>query len=290
MMNCEQFREQLLSDPGTREASVLEHRLACVSCREFAHAAQAFDQTLVEALKLPVPEGLKARVMAQIDRSDTPDDTGNTGHVSQSGVILRWAAAAVMVVSVGSAAFIWQSNGGKGAQDDGALQAQLPPTGLSGDSDATPSASDATALPVGNPQNQLPARALVSELVEHIEHEPGLLAPTERTLPAEAVEGILRRVDATLSAKASMAVSYAGMCDFRGNLVPHLVVQGKTGPITVMLLPDEHVSGPMSVEEGDFKGTIFPSRDGGSVAIVGGTEEDIPAVQKSIFESVEWSI
>ena len=84
-------------------------------------------------------------------------------------------------------------------------------------------------------------------------------------------------------------VSYARTCVFRGRLVPHLVVQGENGPVTVMILPDLEVDGPTSFSEHGFFGTILPAA-AGSIAIIAGEESDIEQVSGPIVESLRWDI
>ena len=44
-------------------------------------------------------------------------------------------------------------------------------------------------------------------------------------------------------------VSYAQSCRFRGENVPHLVVQTDAGPVTVMVLRNEKVTAPVKFAE-----------------------------------------
>ena len=84
-------------------------------------------------------------------------------------------------------------------------------------------------------------------------------------------------------------VSYARSCIFRGRLVPHLVVQGEKGPVTVMILPDLEVDEPTSFSEQGFFGTILPAATG-SIAIIAGEESDIEEVSEPIIQSLRWDI
>ncbi len=84
-------------------------------------------------------------------------------------------------------------------------------------------------------------------------------------------------------------VSYARSCIFRGRLVPHLVIQGEKGPVTVMILPDLEVAGPTSFSEQGFFGTILPAAKG-SIAIIAGEESDLEEMSEPIVRSLRWDI
>jgi hypothetical protein len=74
-------------------------------------------------------------------------------------------------------------------------------------------------------------------------------------------------------------------------MVAHLAVQGPQGPVTVLLLPDEHVAAAMPVEEDGFVGTIVPlSKIGGSFAVVGEYAGDIDAIKDQVADAVRWRL
>lgn len=133
------------------------------------------------------------------------------------------------------------------------------------------------------------AGSLGAELVAHILHEPQSLAATAESAPAARVDAMLQRAGATLGRPVGL-VSYAALCPFRGRLVAHFVVQGERSPVTVMLLPDEHVATAMPVREGDFVGTVVPIEGGGSVAIVGQPDEDLEQIRDRVVEAVRWRL
>jgi hypothetical protein len=126
-------------------------------------------------------------------------------------------------------------------------------------------------------------------IIAHINHEPRALAVTARTVPAAELEGVLQRGRASMSGPVGQ-VSYAKLCPFRGQMVAHFVVQGEHGPVTVLLLPDEHVAKVTPIEESGFKGTIVPIEGGGSVAIVGQPDEDLEEIRDRLVRAVTWRL
>jgi hypothetical protein len=133
------------------------------------------------------------------------------------------------------------------------------------------------------------AGSLGAELVAHIVHEPQSLATTAESAPPARVDAVLQRAGATLRRPVGL-VSYVTLCPFRGRMVAHFVVQGERSPVTVMLLPDEHVATTTPVREGDFVGTVVPIQGGGSVAIIGQPDENLEEIRDRLVEAVQWKI
>ncbi|HKT74007.1 MAG TPA: DUF3379 family protein [Steroidobacteraceae bacterium] len=110
-----------------------------------------------------------------------------------------------------------------------------------------------------------PGDVLATELVDHIIHEPQSWSRT-RPLSAEELRAVLRKSHVELRSGPGTIV-YANSCWFRGHYVPHLVLTTQSGPVTVMILPTEHITSPRSFTEGGYSGLIVPASIG-SVAIL----------------------
>lgn len=62
-MNCLEFRRVALADPRRLGAEAAAHAEQCAACKEFfVHALEA-ETRLAAALRVPVPEGLRARLL-----------------------------------------------------------------------------------------------------------------------------------------------------------------------------------------------------------------------------------
>jgi hypothetical protein len=106
--------------------------------------------------------------------------------------------------------------------------------------------------------------ALAGEIVEHVRHESSSWG-AQAAVPAESLADVLRK--AGVSFDTSMPVVYASACPFRGHRVPHLVVQTADGPVTVMILAHEKVSGREEFSEDGYRGVLVPAGEG-SMAIL----------------------
>lgn len=129
---------------------------------------------------------------------------------------------------------------------------------------------------------------LGGELVAHVRHEPMSLLPVAEPVAADEVELVLRRTGARVSASLG-TVTYLETCPFRNRQVAHIVIEGSTGPVTLLLLPHVSVEEETKFEEGGLKGTIVPVGNG-SVAVIGSETEPLEAVGKLVSSAVAWRI
>ncbi|MEM6641294.1 MAG: DUF3379 family protein [Pseudomonadota bacterium] len=132
------------------------------------------------------------------------------------------------------------------------------------------------------------ANVMAQHLVEHIEHEADLLQPSDVTVSLQRVSNVLQQADVRMQRDVGR-IRHAGLCEFRGNQVPHLVVHTDTGPVTVMLLSKESVDAPESFEYGGYRGVIVPNGTG-SIAIIGGDTGSIEPVRQRFEDAIEYDI
>jgi hypothetical protein len=111
-----------------------------------------------------------------------------------------------------------------------------------------------------------PSDTLAHDLVAHVGGEPNSWYGTQ-PVDIRSLEAQLRKAGITDSNITSREVIYAQMCFFRGHFVPHLVIHTSKGPVTVIMLPDEHVKGRETFNEGGYSGVIVPAQQG-SLAVL----------------------
>ena len=129
--------------------------------------------------------------------------------------------------------------------------------------------------------------SLADEVLAHLDHEPGALRVTDVPVSDEQ---LLRAVPATLAVfnRDDSLVTYAQPCVINGKKAPHLVIQGRYGPITIILMPGEKVAEATPLDGENVKGIILPVGDG-SIAIVTDREEELEPIQKDIVNSITWT-
>jgi Protein of unknown function (DUF3379) len=138
----------------------------------------------------------------------------------------------------------------------------------------------------------LPGRTLAADVVAHMAGEPQAWRSTDAPVPESELNAVLRASKLRLSSAAEV-VSYANSCTFRGHVVPHLVLQTATGPVTVMVLVHESVSHPTQFDEQGYRGTIVPVPGHGSIAVLmrgpGANLEQIDRVAAQVLGSIVWT-
>ena len=129
--------------------------------------------------------------------------------------------------------------------------------------------------------------SLAEEVLAHMDHEPGALRVTDEPVSDTRLAKAVPAKFAIFDRDASL-ITYAQPCTINGKDVPHLVIQGEHGPITILLMPEEKISEAMPIDGNNVKGVILPVGDG-SIAIVGDREERLESIQKNVVNSVTWT-
>lgn len=132
-----------------------------------------------------------------------------------------------------------------------------------------------------------PRDAFAAQVVDHVNGEAFSLVQTSEAADPLKLEGILSRAGVRLKVDAAPLVSYASGCEFRGHIVPHLVVQTEHGPVTVMVLADETISGKSRrFDEGGYRGVVVPAPRG--VLVVLGQDGNVEAVAATVLNSLDY--
>jgi hypothetical protein len=132
---------------------------------------------------------------------------------------------------------------------------------------------------------------VLAEAVEtHWSHEPESWVRTSTPVAASALDAALGD-DATIDLARLDIVSYARSCLVNGHWVPHLVVQGRSGPVMVLLLAHEQLAEtvPLDIPQERLRGVIVPFGDG-AIAILGEDSEALDAIERDVSDAVTWSI
>jgi hypothetical protein len=128
---------------------------------------------------------------------------------------------------------------------------------------------------------------LAAEILAHVDHEPWSIEVTDVAVTNERITDVMAVNGGTMHGSIGL-VSYAQSCIINGKQIPHLVIQGKNGPVTVLLMPEEMVSMPIRLDGKGISGIILPVGDG-SIALVGERDFDVDELKERVVNSVEWS-
>lgn len=128
-------------------------------------------------------------------------------------------------------------------------------------------------------------QAVIDHLIEHAAESPEDMAQYE-SLSDKEVQELFTYVGATLN-KPIDFMSYAGGCEIDGKRGLHVVLQEEEGPVTIIVLPGEKLSGMYAFAKEGFKGNMMPVK-GGVVAIIGSNEKQLAMAQMHFFKAVSF--
>lgn len=140
------------------------------------------------------------------------------------------------------------------------------------------------------PAPELDTQQLAAEVVRHWYQEPQSWGRSESVVTTAALNEVLDG-KARLDLAAIGPVSYARSCLVAGQWVPHLVVQGESGPFMVLLMPEQVLESPVRLILGEqgLEGHALPV-NGGSIAVLGADGDEAFAVEQAVADAVEWTI
>ena len=141
------------------------------------------------------------------------------------------------------------------------------------------------------PDATISEQDLAGQILAHMDHEPWAMVATNVAVSEDRVDRVFSQSGGTMEAEIGL-VSYASSCIINGRQIPHLVIQGKNGPVTLLLMPEEMVSSPISIDGEGVQGVILPFGEGGSgsIALIGEREFNAEELKDRVVNSVEWSI
>lgn len=129
--------------------------------------------------------------------------------------------------------------------------------------------------------------SLADEVLAHVDHDPAALQVTDVAVSSERLHAVVPGNIANLDDGAGL-ITYAQSCIINGHSVPHLVIQGARGPVTVLLMPEEPVGEATRLTGDNVNGVILPV-GGGSIAIIGRSDERLESIREQVLKSVTWT-
>ncbi|MDZ7645209.1 MAG: DUF3379 family protein [Woeseiaceae bacterium] len=128
--------------------------------------------------------------------------------------------------------------------------------------------------------------SLAEQVIAHLDHEEESRVVTDVAVPERTLNSVVGNDVAEMDAGIGL-ITYARTCIINGKAIPHLVIQGEKGPVTLLLLPDEPVERATPLEGASINGIILPVGSG-SIAIVGERDEPLDKIEDRVVNSVKW--
>lgn len=240
MMNCEEYKQAITTDPTFDGGA--GHVSACADCQAYRAEMQALNIGIAGALQIDVPK-LSMPELPEIEPSVDSDKVVSLASWRKFSRPTGFALAATVLL----AAVIGIRMSGVGGSY-GSLEEQI---------------------------------------LAHVDREPGAFRETSAPVSERRLARTVPANIAHLNHDAGV-ITYAQSCRINGNTVPHLVIRGERGPITILLMPEESVGETRIIDGLNVRGVILPV-GGGSIAIIGEREEQLERVKQFMLESVNWS-
>ncbi len=129
--------------------------------------------------------------------------------------------------------------------------------------------------------------SLANEIIAHLDHEPHALVVSDVPVSEQRLAAVVPASVASMDHSAGL-ITYARSCVINGRTVPHLVIQGERGPVTVLLMPEESISAAQELQGDNINGVLLPVGSG-SIAIIGERDEPLQRIQEQIVRSATWA-
>ena len=118
--------------------------------------------------------------------------------------------------------------------------------------------------------------ALEQAMLAHVHEEISHLYE-DRQVSTKQVGELLASLD-TRAITGISNVRYAGTCPIGKTAGAHLVLEGQSGPVTVLYLPEESVRRTKVFSDSRFQGVLTPGQRG-SIAVIGGKDTSMEELQ-----------
>ena len=132
-----------------------------------------------------------------------------------------------------------------------------------------------------------PQPSLAAGVLDHVAHESASWSEVT-PMTAAATTRVLAGAGVSLD-PSDTSVTYARSCLFDGHWVPHLVVRTAAGPVTVMVLNQEHIAGRQSFRQNGYSGILVPAPGGGTLAVIALGDPDLDAISRALGPHLHWT-
>ena len=133
--------------------------------------------------------------------------------------------------------------------------------------------------------------ALSSQLIAHMEDEQASRQVTSIGVSEQELATVAGASIVSMDTGDNL-VTYVRTCIINNRPVPHLVIQGESGPVTLVLMAEEAIDDTVSLTGESVHGVIIPVGKG-SVAVIGDRPSqlrEIDQIGQRLRQSVTWRI
>lgn len=249
-MNDLEFRQKLLQNPKHLDKNMVMYLEAYPEQKNWVKNLLEMEEQLHQTLEIDVPDDLHDRILMK-NAFQYPVQNEVSSWQKASAFVGSFAASVMVLAMV---VWFWQ--------------APL---------NSTPALLAQTA-----PQNAL-SQSIVNHIIEHAQEAPEVMTEYSKYDDSE-LHKLFTKVGATLN-KPIDFMSFAGECDVDGHKGLHLVLQEEAGPVTIIVIPGQHMDAMLAFQNSGFEGQMIPVK-GAVVAVVGHSYEQLARAQMQFFKAV----
>lgn len=266
-MNCIDFRRHYTIEPRSPDAELASHRGTCAACARFAGQMDSFEEQLRQAMAVEPPASMADRIWRRIEREAGP--AAQVEFERHLGQALRVEIPEGLEKRIlRRQAMERERSRRRWHLSLAAAAGLLAAVGLF-----------TTLRP--------PVGGLGNDLIAHVDHEPQALM-SRLQVDRSRLEAMLGTLGVQIGEDIGQ-VTYAGLCEIRRTLGAHLVLAGRHGPITVLILPAEPVDLSQRFAGRYYTGIIIP-RVRGSMAVLGHPDEALEPVVDRLERGLRWTL
>ncbi len=130
-----------------------------------------------------------------------------------------------------------------------------------------------------------PELGLEASVFAHIEKETNHLHAHNNVSLAE-VNQKMQKYGVQLS-HAVATMNFASPCPMRKDKGFHLVFQGESGPVTVLIMPNDHIGARLATTDQRYQAVILPTKNG-SMAIVAENAIDLAQMETKLMSALQF--
>jgi hypothetical protein len=130
-----------------------------------------------------------------------------------------------------------------------------------------------------------PVLGLEASVIAHVENELKHLHAHDNVSLAE-VNQQMQKYGVQLT-QAVATVNFANPCPMRKARGFHLVFQGESGPVTVLIMPKDYIDSRLTTADPHFQAVILPTKNG-SMAIVAENATDLAQMETRLASALQF--
>lgn len=250
------FLNKLYQNPAEIDDEMVSFLKENPNQLEAVKQAKNFDKELLGTLSVSPPDGLNNRIFVKNKFTTmSANDSSWFGNLSM-------VAASFLLVLIGM--WAWQSNIGNSFLK-----------------------TDAVEVASLDKNVSMMTYKMIDHILEHVVEATDLVISHELAVNDAELQKAFKFVGASLN-KPLNSMTYAGACIVDGKQGLHVVIQEKTGPVTVIVMPGEVLTAIQSFKKAGYTGNLIPVK-GAVVAIIGKTSLDVAMAQMHFFKAIEFS-